>query len=327
MDQRTDSAREARPPLLDLIANPVPATARAGWVETPDGVRLRTVRFEPAIRPTLGTVLLLTGRAEACEKYFETVEDLRARGFGVVVFDWRGQGKSDRLLRDRAKGHVDTFDDYVVDLETVIRDVLLPDCKAPFHMIAHSMGALVALIAGPRVTNRMKRMVCLAPLLRFGPAMPLSQGLLSAVAGTLTFLGLGSLNLTGNRSVEQPDFLGNRLSGDPKRYARTRELIAADHDLGLAGPTVAWTHAACRAMERARDPALMAAHTVPTLFVSAGADSVVDSRAIDAYAHALRAGAHLDVPGAKHELLQERDRYRDPLLAAIAAFVPGTDPI
>ena len=103
--------------------------------------------------------------------------------------------------------------------------------------------------------------------------------------------------------------------------------METDPDLGMGGPSVGWLHAACRAMERVRDPALMAAHTVPTLFVAAGNDTVVDSGATDAYAHALRAGALLHVPGAKHELLQERDQFREPLLAAIDAFVPGTDPI
>ena len=313
--------------LLSLPVNPVPPTARPGWVWTPDGVRLRYARFEPGRRPSLGTVLLATGRAEAIEKYFETVEDLRARGFGVVVFDWRGQGKSDRLLSDRAKGHVESFDDYVLDLETVIRDVLLPDCRAPFHLVAHSMAGLVAMLAGPRVTSRLKRMVCLAPLLRLGTDMPISQEVLAAITGTLTFLGLGTLHATGSRRVQPPDFIGNRLTGDPVRYARNRALVEADPDLSMAGPSVGWLDAACRAMERVRDPALVAAHVVPTLMVSAGNDSVVDSRAIDAYAHALRAGAHLTVPGAKHELLQERDRFREPLLAAIDAFVPGTDPI
>ena len=321
----TNASRD--PSLLHLDVNPVPETARASWVRTPDGVRLRAVRFEPAMRPNLGTILILTGRAEAVEKYFETVEDFRSRGFGVVVFDWRGQGRSDRLLRDRAKGHVDTFDDYVIDLDTVIREVLLPDCKAPFYMVAHSMGGLIALLAGPRVTSRMKRMVCLAPLLRFGSALPITQEWLSAVVGTLSFLGFGNFHATSNRKVVVPDFIGNRLTGDPQRHARNRQIVEADADLGMAGPSIGWLHAACRAMQQVRDPGLMAAHTVPTLFVSAGNDVVVDSRATDAYAHALRAGALLDVPGAKHELLQERDTIREPLLAAIDAFVPGTDPI
>ncbi|MEP4107279.1 MAG: alpha/beta hydrolase, partial [Nitratireductor sp.] len=64
---------------------------------------------------------------------------------------------------------------------------------------------------------------------------------------------------------------------------------------------------------------------VPTLFVAAGADMVVSTRAIERYATGLRAASLLTIDGARHELLQEADIYREQLLAAFAAFVPGTD--
>ena len=38
----------------------------------------------------------------------------------------------------------------------------------------------------------------------------------------------------------------------------------------------------------------------------------------------LRAGSHLVVVGAQHELLMEQDRYRSQFWAAFDAFVPGT---
>ena len=38
----------------------------------------------------------------------------------------------------------------------------------------------------------------------------------------------------------------------------------------------------------------------------------------------LRAGSHLIVPGSRHELLMEQDRFRQQALAAFDAFVPGT---
>ena len=38
----------------------------------------------------------------------------------------------------------------------------------------------------------------------------------------------------------------------------------------------------------------------------------------------LSAGSHLIVPGARHELLMEQDRFRTQALAAFDAFVPGT---
>jgi lysophospholipase len=38
----------------------------------------------------------------------------------------------------------------------------------------------------------------------------------------------------------------------------------------------------------------------------------------------LLAGRHLIIAGAKHEILQEQDQYRDQFWAAFDAFVPGT---
>ena len=53
---------------------------------------IRYARWEPLLRPSKGSVIILHGRTECIEKYFETITDLRERGFGVLTFDWRGQG-------------------------------------------------------------------------------------------------------------------------------------------------------------------------------------------------------------------------------------------
>src|SRR3974390_229393 len=65
---------------LPLPANPVPDDVVTGSVKTPDGVTLRFARWAPP-PGRKGTVVLLQGRAEFLEKYFETVRELRARGF------------------------------------------------------------------------------------------------------------------------------------------------------------------------------------------------------------------------------------------------------
>ena len=45
-----------------------------------------------------GTVVVLGGRAEFIEKYFEVIGELLARDFAVAALDWRGQGGSARRL-------------------------------------------------------------------------------------------------------------------------------------------------------------------------------------------------------------------------------------
>mgnify|MGYP001425984613 CR=1 FL=1 len=65
--------------LVSIPANPVPEDVVTGAIQTPDGVNLRFARWAPP-PGRKGTVLVLQGRAEFIEKYFETVRDLRARG-------------------------------------------------------------------------------------------------------------------------------------------------------------------------------------------------------------------------------------------------------
>ena len=70
--------------LIEIPSNPVPKGAVVDTLATDDGVELRYARFPPNRSPMRGTVVLLQGRTEFIEKYFEMVNDLRRRGFAVA---------------------------------------------------------------------------------------------------------------------------------------------------------------------------------------------------------------------------------------------------
>ena len=92
----------------------LPADARLSDWTAPDGWRHR--RFDlPAAHPR-GRLLFQGGRADVPEKYAETILHLRARGWSVTSFDWRGQGGSGRLGPDPRVGHADDFSRLVRDL-------------------------------------------------------------------------------------------------------------------------------------------------------------------------------------------------------------------
>src|SRR5258708_17169094 len=113
-------------PLVSIPANPVPEDVVSGTIKTPDGAELRFARWAPPAGRK-GTVCVFAGRGEQIEKYFETVRDLRDRGFAVARIDWRGQGHSSRRLLDPRKGTVRDFSAVAVDVETFGQQVLLPD--------------------------------------------------------------------------------------------------------------------------------------------------------------------------------------------------------
>ncbi|MGA7808434.1 alpha/beta fold hydrolase [Bradyrhizobium sp.] len=309
--------------LVSIPANPVPENVVTGTIRTPDGAELRFARW-PAPAGRKGTVCVFPGRAEAIEKYFETVRDLRDRGFAVAMIDWRGQGHSSRRLRDPRKGYVRNFSDYEVDVETFVQQVVLPDCPPPHFALAHSMGGAVMLCTAYAGKRWFDRMVLSAPMIDLPgrrTAFPVRALLtIMRLAGQGgRYVPGGSDALTGANS-----FVNNPLTSDPVRYARNAAILEEDPTLGIASPTVAWADTAFRAMHTFRRTNYPSRIRQPILMLAASNDAVVSTPAIEEFAYHLRAGSHLVIAGSKHEILQEQDRYRSQFWAAFDAFVPGT---
>ncbi|MEF2552732.1 alpha/beta hydrolase [Aurantimonas sp. A2-1-M11] len=315
----------------DLVVtetNPAPAGIAASSLRAPDGKRLRYAISPSALERTRGTVILLQGRNETIEKYFETIGELNRLGYMVATFDWRGQGGSERMLRDRRRGYVRKFGAYVNDLDAFIQDIVLPDCRGPFVILAHSMGALVALTASPRLVNTVERMVLSAPLVAFPPTRLIGTRGLHRLARLARWLGLGRMSVAPSLLPGIRARAASRaLSSDPGRLARNRELAEAAPFLFLDKPTVSWLAAVTGAMRRLEDSDNIARLGVPTLIVTAGEDSVVDSRTAERLAWRMRSGSSLTIPYARHELLQEADRYRAPFLEAFESFTAGALPL
>ena len=311
--------------LVSTDYNPCPEGAVSGYVKTSDGMDIRYARWKATSYPASGTVLLLHGRAEYIEKLYETVGDLISKGFDVITFDWRGQGGSSRLLDKPRPGYIDEFDHYLIDLETIMSEVALPDCKAPYYILGHSTGSLIALLAAPAFSNRIRRMVLASPLLGFGKST-ISTGSIKVVSGLLCAIGLGEVYMIGGATPdEERPFNGNRLTSDTRRFERNKRLASEFPELSIGGPTAAWVFAASRAMDHVHDPDFHNQISIPTLLVSAGNDDVVSLDAVEDLGRRLRSGSSLTIPGAKHELLHERSIFREQLFAAFCSFVPGTE--
>ncbi|KAA2236559.1 alpha/beta fold hydrolase [Salinarimonas soli] len=310
--------------LVPTPDNPVPDGAEILAVKTRDGLSLRTARWAPAGGEVRGTVLLLQGRAEFIEKYFETIGDLLARDLAVVTFDWRGQGGSDREVPDPRRGHVRRFSDYALDLEAVVEQVMTPSGPRPWFVLAHSMGAAIALDLARRDALPVERLVALAPMIRL--SMIRAERWPPMVAQALWALGLGKQYIPGGgaTSIATKPFAGNRLTGDPVRYARNATSAAAVGPGAIGDPTVGWLHAAFRFMARFTETRAPLEIRLPTLVVAAGNDPVCSTPAIERFAARLKAGHALVLRGARHEILMESDPIRRQFWAAFDAFIPGT---
>jgi lysophospholipase len=343
--------------LIDIPENPVPPGARAGFVTTSDGIRIRYAHWPALGGPRKGTVTLLQGRAEFIEKYFEVVTDLRKRGFAVVSFDWRGQGGSQRLTRNPKRGHISNFRKFRLDLRAVLKEVSLATYPGPHFALAHSTGCLVVLSDADRLRTMLDRAVLTSPLLglpsgTWSPGLAglgkgflrkISFGLLGRpglkaaapktswliervaypVARAFSLIGLGRLFVPGGNSEVFVPFETNRQTTDRVRFERFNKVLEAAPELGVGAPTLGWLNAAGRAMMALRTRSAGPMMKLPCLVLAAGNDRIVSTPMIEDFVSRTKAAAYVEIPGAAHELMMERDVYRDQFWAAFDAFVPG----
>ena len=313
--------------LIETIIS-APAHAIVSPVSSTGKVLLRSARWPAASKPgasePAGTVLLCTGRSEFIEKYFEVVEELRQRGLAVVVFEWRGQGLSDRLLRNPLNGHVRSFLDYEQDLDAVVRQVLEPFCPRPWFGLAHSMGGPILLHYAAKRPEVFRRLVLSAPMIEIARAPNSTAAPLLARWAVQAGLGRSVVPVRRDRALFVSTFAGNVLTSDLARFERTAALLAAEPRLGLGLPTFGWLNAAFASMAGLQRESFTQMFRTPTLVIMPGDDEVVGIRAAERLVSRLPASAMVMVHGARHEVLMERDELRQQFWLAFDAFVPGS---
>lgn len=344
--------------LIDHPDNPIPEGGVVNTIRTPDGIELRYAHWGSVGGRRRGTVTLLQGRSEFIEKYFEVIQDLRERGFAVIAFDWRGQGASQRLLRNPLRGHIRSFSQYHRDLETILKKVSLTEYPGPHFALAHSAGAAVLLSSSSRLRTMLDRAVLVAPLIglpdfaihnpdgvwprlrrffRFGrpPSPPLAtyspgfrnlrERLAFTVARICWWIGLGWIYIPGGDYDPHIPFEGNLQSSDRTRFERSGKVLDKAPELALGSPTMGWLRAAANCMMSFRKRDAGQKVVLPSLIIAAGADRIVCTRAIEEFAARTRSTGYIEIPGAEHELMMEADIFRDQFWVAFDAFVPGSD--
>ena len=305
----------ATTPLPDRL----PTAAKVSRWRAPDGWDHR--RFDLVGDGKRGRVLLQGGRADVIEKYLDVALHLRAQGWTIASFDWRGQGGSGRL----GEGDVG----HLSDLGTLEDDLVAFwqgwAGEGPNVVLAHSMGAHVLLraLAAGRIAP--DAAVLSAPMVQV--RSPLGQAVGARTARWMCAAGA-------------PTRAAWQLSDEPRKVVKRLRRLTVDNSRGqdarwweadgtlkLGPPSWGWVSEAFTSGAKLRyDPRLAEVRT-PTLFLVPEHDQLVDARAALAVAarmpsaEVVRFGLE-----AGHEVLREGDAVRDRAFAAIDKFLDRKAP-
>ena len=94
------------------------STRKEGFLRSPDRRNLFWVSLTSEHHTK--AIVVVNGRIECTYKYQELFYDLYRQGYNIYSYDHRGQGLSDRLVKNHDIGYVEEFDDYVQDLALMV---------------------------------------------------------------------------------------------------------------------------------------------------------------------------------------------------------------
>jgi lysophospholipase len=282
-----------------------------------EGVRIAWAKFEAV--PEEGALVILPGRTECTEKYHELVYDLRDLRYSIYLLDHAGQGRSGRLLRDREKGTIGRFDDYVSDLQDFLDRVVDRTPHRKRFLLAHSMGGCIGVLYLAREPREFDSAIISSPMLEIDTS-PLPELVAWAVCRFSVLIGQGDAYAPGRHGYDPVlPFEGNDATHSRVRFERNQAMMAADPALILGGPTRRWVYQAIEATRRARRDA--AEVGIPILLLQAGKDLVVRPGGQDEFCRRAGDCREIRFPGASHEILMEADSIRDRALLEIRRFL------
>lgn len=232
-------------------------------------------------------ILLVHGLAEHGGRYADFGRRMAGYGLSVYALDLRGHG-----LSDGRRGHAERFEVLLQDVDRFRREIEGITEDVPLFILGHSMGGLITARYIEEYESRFRGAIITSPWLANGMDIPQWK---IVAAGALNKL-LPALPLAAGINEEF-------LSHDPVVVARYRDdpLVHGKITPRLFAEASMAMGLVMQRSERIR---------IPTLFILAGDDRIVDTKKSEAFARSLKIS---DVtirilPDYYHEVLNDYDR-------------------
>ena len=303
---------------LELDDYKAPEGIEAYFITMDDGIKIRVCHWLQKREKSAGTILLQQGHNEFIEKYYETIQEFITRGYSVICFDWRGQGMSDRMIKDINKSFITDFKRHDKDLEKILEEIIDPFFPKPLIGMGHSMGGCLMLSAFHNHPTKFTFGILSAPMLGFK-----NEKFLKTVSSLMNFFKKDTDYLIGskpNMGKETP-FEENDLTTDQRRYKRTQMLVRKMPSIRLWGVTNRFAKAVNKRFKLIRSKNWAEQISLKILIINSLKDRVVYSKSTIEMAKRLKNSRIINFENCEHEILMEQNQYREKMWRAIDNFL------
>ena len=294
--------------------------AHLAYALTNDGKKIRYALWPAGDR---GLIIFLNGRNEYIEKYNDAYARFQALGYAVVTLDWRSQGLSERPSWNETLGHVEAFQEYQLDLSTVLNQIPVRKVNGNRILVGHSTGARIGLRTVLDGKSSISGAIFLSPFWGFGTGFgrPLTIRTLTFLIKTLKAIGLGKIS-SGPKPkqpyVTRKTTQNNSLTSDAEQFERLQKIASLDPRLSIGPPSFSWIAAALNEIKQLQVEKRI---RVPSMVVIGADDTIVSQEAAKAQLIEDPQSVLRIYKNAKHELLIEKAATIKAVWENIEAFL------
>ena len=260
-------------------------------------------------------LVILPGRSEPILKYAEVFYDLDhafiANGseHHIFLLDHRGQGRSSREGKTSQVGYVKHFNDYVDDLRLFVETIVKPSRCLGVSLVAHSMGAGIALRYMDIYPDTFDRLVLSSPMLKI-QTKPYPYLAARTIVQANVLRGKGKEYAPGQVD-HNPDakFEENKFTTSPERFRMAQNIYQWFEETKLGGSSNNWILEVMKGTNEIRKDYRKV--NVPMRVFTAGTELYSELTEMRELCEKAMDCELTDFPTAKHEIFMDRDENRN----------------
>ena len=308
-----------RDSMINTVEPFLKACAEDSFFEALDGKKIHYV-FYKAQNP-VGNIVIAHGFTESAEKFLEMCYYFLNMKLNVFIVDHRGHGLSHRHNSDKEVVHIKYFDQYVEDLQSLVKKVVnIKAPSLPMYLYSHSMGGAIAVQHLQKYPGVFSKAILSAPMIKAKTA-GIPEPIAKFFTRVFILFGKEKEKVIGYKGFRPERTYEESHDTSKERFDYYHKKKIDNEILRTAAPSYRWVNEAIKVSKLNLDEKRNQRITADILLCQPEEDSTVVSEMEDVFIKLVKNGRLVRFTECRHEIYNSVDNTVLEYLDTIEGFL------